>query len=239
MTEATPDFLRSPSATHQMSDGSEDRENVFSLVLTKLNSLWVAATYPFAGKGADLSLHYASEISRCFAPHIRLGNRVEFGRQSWFFTWPTPGMESEDEVKITIDDDCRIAERCTITAGNSIHLENDVVLASDVLVMDHAHAYEDVSIPIRDQGTTPGGRVRIGRGCRIGQGAAILCSNKGELVLGSNCVVAPRTVVTRSFPPDSVLSGNPARVVQKPGTNKASADQQFHSLEVESAKRES
>jgi acetyltransferase-like isoleucine patch superfamily enzyme len=236
MTEATPDFLCSPSASHQPFDGSEDREGVLSRVLTKLNSLWVAATYPFAGKGADLSLHYTSEISRSFAPHIRLADRVEIGRQSWFFTWPSRGMEGADEIKITIDDNCRIAERCTITAGNSIHLESDVVLASDVLVMDHAHAYEDVNIPIRDQGTTPGGRIRIGKGCRIGQGAAILCSNKGELVLGSNCVVAPRAVVTRSFPPDSVLSGNPARVVQRPGAQKVGAQQPFRSVEVEPEK---
>ena len=51
-------------------------------------------------------------------------------------------------------------------------------------------------------------------GCRIGQGAAILC-DKGELVLGRNCVVAPGAVVKRSFPSDSVLSGNPARAIQK------------------------
>jgi acetyltransferase-like isoleucine patch superfamily enzyme len=214
MTEAALDFLRS-SANCQTSDGSKDREGVFSRLLTKLNSLWVAATYPFAGKGANLSLHYASEISRSFAPHIRLGNRVEIGRQTWFFTWSTPGMEGNDDVKIIIDDNCRLAERCTITAGNSIHLESDVVLASDVLVMDHAHAYEDVSTPIREQGTTRGGKIRISAGCRIGQGAAILCSNKGELVLGRNCVVSPLAVVTRSFPADSVLSGNPARAVKK------------------------
>jgi acetyltransferase-like isoleucine patch superfamily enzyme len=211
----------SPQSVHPAFRSLEDHEGFFSRVLTKLHSLWVAATYQFSGKGYNLSLHYASEISRSLAPHIRLGNRVQIGRHTWFHTWSKFGEEDAHVVKITIEDNCRIAAQCTISAGNSIHLERDVVLAADVLIMDHAHAYEDVTIPIRDQGTTPGGTIRIGEGCRIGQGAAILCSNKGELVLERNCVVAPRAVVTRSFPPDSILSGNPARAVKMYGADLA------------------
>lgn len=192
----------------QESDRFEDHERLFSRILTRLSSLWVTATYPFANKGRDLSFHHASEISRRLAPRIRLGSRVEIGKHAWLH------IEGHDEIGITIEDDCRVAARCTISARNSIHLERNVVLAFDVLVMDHAHAYEDVSRPIKEQGTTPGGRIRIGEGCRIGRGAAILCSNKGEVVLGRNCLVVPHAVVTRSFPPDSILSGNPARAVQ-------------------------
>jgi acetyltransferase-like isoleucine patch superfamily enzyme len=198
------------------------RESFFSRLLTKLNSVWLAATYPFAGAGRNLSLHYASEISRSLATRIRLGNHVEIGRHTWLHL----GMEGNHEIKITIEDNCRIAERCTITAKNCIHLEPDVVLGSDVLVMDHNHAYEDVTMPIKDQGPTPGGRIRIEQGCRIGQGAAVVC-HKGELVLGRNSVVAPGTVVTRSFPPDSVLSGNPARTVQKSEIGQLRAEQEI------------
>jgi acetyltransferase-like isoleucine patch superfamily enzyme len=195
----------------------DDREGSFSRVLTKLNSRWVVATYPFAGVGSGLSLHYQSEISRSLAPHIWLGNQVEIGKHTWFHTWSIPGIEGHRALKIFIGDNCRIAARCTITAANSVYFEPNVALASDVLVMDHAHAYEDVTIPIKAQGTTAGGRIRIEEGCRIGQGATILCSNKGELVLGRNSVVTPGAVVTRGFPPGSVLSGNPARVVQRSG----------------------
>jgi acetyltransferase-like isoleucine patch superfamily enzyme len=218
---------------HQTRAGFEGHEAFLSRVLTRLNSIWVAATYPFAGTGRDLSLHYASEISRSLATRIWLGNRVEIGKHTWLHL----GMEGSHEIKITIEDDCRIAARCTITAKNSIRLKRDVVLGSDVLVMDHNHAYEDVSTPIKRQGPTPGGRILIGEACRIGQGAAILC-DKGELILGRNCVVAPGSVVTRSFPPDSMLSGNPARAVQKVGTRQARAEQESPRRdEAELAKR--
>jgi acetyltransferase-like isoleucine patch superfamily enzyme len=213
-----------PLPIHHTPDGFQDHEGFFSRVLTRLNTFWVAATYPFAGKGRDVSLHYASEISRSLAPHLRVGNRVEIGRHTWFHTWCTLCVENNHEVKIIIEDDCRIAARCTITAKNSIHLERDVVLASDVLIMDHAHAYQVVSRPISVQGATSGGRIRIQEGCRIGRGAAVLC-DKGELVLGRNCVVAPGAVVTRSFPADSMLAGNPARAIRESGTNQACAEQ--------------
>jgi acetyltransferase-like isoleucine patch superfamily enzyme len=200
---------------HQTSAGFEDHEGFFSRILTKLYSLWVVATYPFAGKGRNLSLHYASEISRSLAPYFRLGNRVAIGKHTWFLSWSKLDIEGDREVKIVIEDDCRIGPRCTISAGNFIHFERDVVLESDVLVMDHSHAYEDVNTPISLQGTTPGGIIRIGEGCRIGRRAAILCSNKGEVVLGANCIVASGAVVTRSFPANSLLAGNPARAAQK------------------------
>jgi len=82
------------------------------------------------------------------------------------------------------------------------------------LIMDHNHEYEDVTLPITKQGITQGGTIRIEQGCWIGHGAAIVCG-QGELVLGRNSVVAANALVAKSFPPYSVLVGNPARVARQ------------------------
>jgi acetyltransferase-like isoleucine patch superfamily enzyme len=201
--------LKMTPLLHQGSVNLNHSERFFCRVLTKLNSLWVSSTYPFAGEGRNLSLHYASDISRRLAPHILLGNRVEIEKHTWLST----GSENNHEIRVTIEDDCRIGARCTISAKNSIHLERDVVVASDVLIIDNNHAYEDVATPIAQQGTTQGGTIRIEEGCRIGRGVAVVCE-KGELRLGRNSIVGPGSVVTRSFPPHSLLSGNPARIVR-------------------------
>lgn len=178
--------------------------------LSKLYTLWLRATYPFASLGHDLSAHYSLVLNRSMAPRIRVGSSVIIGKDVWLNIVP----EATCEVNIVIDDNCRLAARTWISAKNHIYLERDVNIGPSVLIMDHGHAYENPNVPIREQGSTRGGRIRIERGCRIGQGAVIFCA-QGELVLGQNCVVAPNSVLLRSAPAYSIISGNPARVVER------------------------
>lgn len=84
---------------HQGSVNIDHSERFISRVLTKLNSLWVSATFPFAGRGRSLSLHYASDISRRLAARILLGNRVEIGKHTWLST----GSEDNNELQVTIE----------------------------------------------------------------------------------------------------------------------------------------
>jgi acetyltransferase-like isoleucine patch superfamily enzyme len=67
---------------------------------------------------------------------------------------------------------------------NRIHLERDVLVGQQVIIVDHNHGYEDLTLPVVKQGITEGGRIRIGQGSWIGRGAAIICP-KGELIIGS------------------------------------------------------
>jgi acetyltransferase-like isoleucine patch superfamily enzyme len=122
--------------------------------------------------------------------------------------------EEKGEPMIVIEDGCMIRPRAQISARNCIHIERHVIVSASVLIMDHNHEYEDVTLPIQNQGITEGGTIRIEQGCWIGHGAAIVCS-QGELVLGRNCVVAANTLVARSFPPYSVIVGNPARLARQ------------------------
>jgi len=207
-----------PGSNHLHHDSDQEYEGFFSKLLTKLNTWWLTVMYPFANMGQGVEFHHASEISRQVTPRISLGNQIKIGRHAWL----TCGTEGQHQLKIIIEDGCRIGSCCTISSKNSIHLERGVVLAPDVLIQDHAHAYEDVSRPIKVQGPTPGGKIRIGEGCRIGRGAAIL-GGRGELLIGRNCVIAPDAVVMNSFPSDSVISGNPARAVPRTGAVKSLA----------------
>jgi acetyltransferase-like isoleucine patch superfamily enzyme len=201
-----------PDTVRKRSPRFDDPINRLSQAITKLHSMWLSAVYPFASKGRNLSVHYTALLDRRTAPAIKLGNSVIMRKDVWLNTFDL--SKGDNELKIIIEDNCVINAHCTISAKNSIHIERDVMVSAGALIMDHNHAYEDLNRPIKAQGLTPGGTIRIEQGCWIGHGAAIICGH-GELVLGRNCVVAANALVTRSFPAHSVIVGNPARLARQ------------------------
>ena len=198
--------IRKPSARF------EDPLNLFSHAFTKLYSVWLRGTYPFAYLGSNLSIHPSIVLSRRVAPRIKIGSFVIIRNNAWLNTFEV--LEVDGGPTIVIDDHCVINAQAVISAKNNIHLERDVMVSACALIMDHNHAYEDIGKPIQAQGSTPGGTIRLEQGCWVGHGAAIVCG-KGELVIGRNSVVAANALVTRSFPPYSVIVGNPARLARK------------------------
>jgi len=179
--------------------------------VNKLHSLWMSWTYPFISVGRKLSADYTCDLRRPTASRVKLGNSVILDRDVWL---NVPAIPVSTDPVILIGDYCRVGRRCVISAQNRIDIERNVIFGPSVLVMDHNHAFEDVTAPISEQGTTPGGTIRIEEGAWIGYGAAVVCS-KGELVIGRNSVIGANTVLTRSVPPNSVVSGNPGRVVKQ------------------------
>jgi len=189
----------------------EDPFNLLSMGLTKLNSLWIKLTYPFASIGSNVSFHFTSTVCRQRSPRISLGNSVNISACAWL------NVATEDvsgEPTLLIEDHCQIACGTILSARNRIHLEPYVNVAQQVIIMDHNHAYEDIGVPIIEQGITEGGRIRIGQGSWIGHGAAIICS-RGELTIGRHCIVSANSVVTRSIPEYSVVMGTPATIIRQ------------------------
>jgi len=181
-------------------------------VLTKIHSVRIRALYPFHFVGRGISIHYTCEIHKATAKWVSIGNQVFLGKDVWI----NVVIEGDKSFlpRIIIENGCKIGRRSVISAKQSIKLEENVMLAPSVLIMDHNHDYSNPDEPISQQGTTGGGRIVIERNCWLGYGSVILCDS-GELVLGRNCVVGANAVVKHSFPPYSVIAGNPARLVRQ------------------------
>ncbi len=186
----------------------------FSLVpriLIKIHTLWMAWTYPFVSLGDRNSFHYACDLSRPVASHMKIGNSVLVDREAWF---NVPDVPPTGEPTIILEDGCGIGRGVQISAKNRIHLERDVMIAGYSFITDHNHAFEDVMVPIAEQGVTGGGTIRIEEECWIGFGVTIVCS-QGELVIGKHSVIGSNSVIQRSVPAYSVVSGNPAKIVKQ------------------------
>ncbi|MBL8839530.1 MAG: acyltransferase [Alphaproteobacteria bacterium] len=129
----------------------------------------------------------------------------------------------------------RIGQRCQLGASNfvcaeAIDIGDDVLMAWGITVMDNdAHALDwrarmhdaatfldsyraDPDNPLRNKNwsAVPRGRIAIGDKSWIGFNASIL---KG-VTIGEKVVVGAMSVVTHSVPANTVVAGNPARVVR-------------------------
>lgn len=187
---------------------SDDPLFFVSRIINKIHSQWLLWTFPFQSVGPEFWAHVSCELSRSAAPHIKIGNRVKMDRGSCL---EIPTIPKSDEPVLVLEDGCEIGRRCLISAKNGIHIGKNTIFGPSALVMDHEAVCDS---PIIDRVGSKSGTIRIGRGCWIGFGAAILCG-QGELVIGENSVIGANSVVTKSVPAYSVVSGNPGRVVKQ------------------------
>lgn len=114
---------------------------------------------------------------------------------------------------LSIGEGTEIGNHSTISAQNSIVIEDNVLTAPNVYIADHNHEYEDIHIPICQQGTrcSPCSRVVIGSGTWLGKNVVVA----GNVKIGRNCVIGANSVVTKDIPDYCVAAGVPAKEIRK------------------------
>jgi acetyltransferase-like isoleucine patch superfamily enzyme len=184
--------------------------NFFRLmVYSRLTS---ALKHSFARRGTGVVIDYTS----C----IQGSNFMVIDDDSWLqrYVWLTcPLIEMKEPPKapvLRIGKRVQLGPRSFISAVNDIQIDDDVLFAPNVYISDHIHAYEAPGVPIKDQGLSPYGRVRVGRGAWLGINTVIAAAGK-DIEIGEGSVISANSVVTRSVPARCVAAGNPARVIKR------------------------
>jgi acetyltransferase-like isoleucine patch superfamily enzyme len=102
-----------------------------------------------------------------------------------------------------------IANSCFIAAHEGgIRIGRDTLIGPSVSILSANLEIGDIDVPIRLQGHSSRG-VTIGENVWIGAGCAVLDGAD----IGSGCVISANAVVSGRIPPNSVVAGNPAKVV--------------------------
>src|ERR1017187_7967262 len=135
-----------------------DPFSLAAAVTTKLRTIWMASTYPFARFGRRVSIHYSADILRSASNRICIGDYVYIARETWLNV-PEPAVNAPPVI--ILGDGCKIGRRCVISAKNLVHIGADVMLGPSVLITDHSHEFSNLDTPIHAQGLTAGGNVFI------------------------------------------------------------------------------
>ncbi|HXB60750.1 MAG TPA: acyltransferase [Candidatus Acidoferrales bacterium] len=151
---------------------------------------------------------------RQIAADVRLGKNVRI----YDFT-NLYGCEIGDDVKIgtfvEIQKGAKIGSRCKISSHTficeGVTLEDEVFVGHNVVFINDRHP----------RATNNKGQMQseadwncistlVRRGASIGSGAILLCG----ITVGENAIIGAGSVVTRDVPPDTIVAGNPARVIK-------------------------
>jgi acetyltransferase-like isoleucine patch superfamily enzyme len=104
-----------------------------------------------------------------------------------------------------------INQNCTFYDLGGLDIGDDVMIGPNVNIITTGHPLE----PSQRRAATIGKPIAIERNVWIAAGVTII----GGVRIGENAVVAAGSVVTRDVPPNSLVGGNPARVIRSVGEN--------------------
>jgi acetyltransferase-like isoleucine patch superfamily enzyme len=136
---------------------------------------------------------------------VTIGDNVVVPQQTWI------SIQGEKKgEKVRIGKNTSLERRCSISAAKHIVIGENVIFGPNVYITDHIHAYEDNSLPIKNQGITKISPVTIGDDSWLGVNVVVLPGAK----IGKHCVIGANSVVLNNIPDYSVAVGSPAKVVR-------------------------
>ena len=138
---------------------------------------------------------YIAPDCNFFTHGATLGNNVRIGSQVTL------------RGNLTFGDDVSINPMTNIVGV--VNIGKAVRIASGVQIFGFNHGFSRIDKYIKDQPVSSKGVV-LGNGCWVGAGACIV----DGVTLGENSIVAAGAVVTKSFPPFSIIGGSPARLLK-------------------------
>ena len=149
------------------------------------------------------------------APDVKLGKDVRIYRFVNLY-----GCEIDDHSRIgcfvEIQKNARVGKNCKISSHTficeGVTIEDDVFVGHNVTFINDEYP----------RATNDGGKLQtevdwevrpilVRRGASIGSGATIMC----DVTIGENAIVGANALVTKDVPANSIVAGNPAKIIRK------------------------
>lgn len=140
---------------------------------------------------------------------IHLGSSVYIGQSSWLCTQKgVPGAAPEPVLRI--GNAVRMSGHCVLSAAQEVVLEDGVLLARNVYISDHSHAFSTPDRPIHEQGLDKVAPVRIEANAWLGQNVVV----GPGVTIGRGAVIGTGSFVNKNIPAYAIAVGSPAEVLR-------------------------
>jgi acetyltransferase-like isoleucine patch superfamily enzyme len=134
-------------------------------------------------------------------------NRIDI--QNWVTIERNVDIGSMDNTSICIGENTYIAPGVCIAGQGDIHIGKNCMIAANSGIYANNHVFTDLSLPIKQQGTTRQGII-IEHDCWLGHGVTVLDGVK----IGKGSIIGAGAVVSKNIPPYSIAVGVPAKVIK-------------------------
>ncbi len=133
--------------------------------------------------------------------NISIGNNVYIGHNST--------LKAYHKNELTIEDDTWIGQNCFFHSAGGIYIGHSVGIAPNVNILTSSHVLKDLNKPVI-QNEINYNQVIIKAGSDIGIGSIIMPG----VEIGEGAIVGAGSIVTKSVMSNSVVAGNPAKVIK-------------------------
>jgi acetyltransferase-like isoleucine patch superfamily enzyme len=149
----------------------------------------------------------------CISDDVKLGENVKLSKFVNLYGCRVGnntkiGAFVEVQKNATIGENCKISSHTFVCEG--VKIEDDVFVGHSVTFINDTYPRATTNGALQTEADWVVEPTLVKRGASIGSNCTIL----SKVTIGENAIVGAGSVVTKDVPADTIVAGNPARVVR-------------------------